>query len=165
MSLSVDTEFPPGHASELARMRAIGCLHGLVLAVAFALSTGHTLDELVDFGLGGFEGGGYYDDWAQQHGRGEGALDAFVREFVRGRAMIYDRSEVSLVGDTYRVTSPLWFWAETPEFFFYYGLTPEEFSQYTRRLAEENARRLGIDLTLTYADGQEVAQIRSERLQ
>ncbi|MEI9997380.1 MAG: hypothetical protein WDM91_22490 [Rhizomicrobium sp.] len=129
-----------------------------MLATAFARSRGATFEDLAGFGLGGFHDGGYHEAWIEVNGAGN--VEAFVKDFVSGREMIYDTCKIVERADAIEIHTDLWFYDETPEFFFYYDTTPEEFSRYVVVLGERNARMLGIDLVLEHKAGREKAVVR-----
>ena len=142
----------------MLRMRATGCLHALTLAYTFARENGHSAMDLASYSLDCFEEGGYYDVEDKTEASFE-TIKAYAAEFMRGRRMIYDNISLSETAGQLTVKSELWHWKNPPEFFFYYDLTPEEFSSYTSLLATENARRKGIPFHIEYDGGFEIAQI------
>jgi len=162
---------PPLSASELqalgveplspaakAAHRAGGALHHLVALVALGRVRGLTAAELAEWNLTQAEERGYYAEWVHRHGAGN--VDAYLKDFLGGRAVLYDESLVERVPDGYDVTTRIWYHDEVPESFFYHDVSLEEFSAYVASLASANARRCGVEVTLEHAHGCEVARIR-----
>ena len=153
-SLGVEPMSPAAKATH----RAGGTLHHLVALVAFGRDRGLTAAELAEWNLTQAEERGYYAEWIGRHGAGN--VDAYLKDFLSGRAVLYDESTVERVPGGYDVTTRIWYHDELPESFFYYDVSPEEFSEYVVSLASANARRCGVEVTLEHANGREIARIR-----
>lgn len=141
-----------------AAHRAGGALHHLVALVALGRDRGLTVAELAEWNLTQAEERGYYAEWIHRHGAGN--VDAYLKDFLGGRAVLYDESIVERVPGGYDVTTPIWYHDEVPESFFYHDVSLEEFSAYVASLASANARRCGVEVTLEHANGHELARIR-----
>jgi hypothetical protein len=153
-ALGVEPMSPAARAAH----RAGGVLHHLVALVALGRDRGLAAAELAEWILAQAEERGYYAEWIGRHGAGN--VDAYLKDFLGGRAMLYDESIVERVPGGYDVITRIWYHDEVPESFFYHDVSQEEFSEYVACLARANARRCGIDVILEHADGREIARIR-----
>lgn len=90
-------------------------------------------------------------------------LDEFVVEFIEGRALLYDDINITETKQNeYVISSKLWYKKNPPESFFYFGIDPEEFSNYIQKLAQINAEKLGITIHFSgdEANDKEIAHIK-----
>lgn len=146
-----------------AEGRSRGMVNYIVMMLALARDKGMAPRELVEWVHSHFEERGHYDETVFRYGLGN--RDLFLRDFLSGRRLLYDHSDVFLHEDgSYEVTSPSWLEKEHPEIFFYFDVELSEFVEYVKILGEAKAERLGIDLQLTRADGIERAVIRSRHV-
>ena len=68
---------------------------------------------------------------------------------------VQERDDGSIV-----VQTPLWFLKENPDFIFTLDLSKEELSEYIVEMAEEKARKLGINLSIIHRNKTEIAILR-----
>ncbi|HKE14640.1 MAG TPA: hypothetical protein VKB80_07240 [Kofleriaceae bacterium] len=143
----------------LVEGRALGALTHLVAKLRLARDFGLAPDALATWSLDRHGERGYHDEWIAAHGRGN--LERFLGDFLAGRSVLYDESWVTVQVGGFEVRSRIWYHDELPEAFFYFDVSPEEFTDYVIALGCENARRLGVELTLVHEDGFERAVIRA----
>lgn len=145
--------------SALARVRALGALTHLIEKVRLGRELGMTPRELAIWSLDQYGERGYHDEWIAVHGRGN--VDQFVDDFIGGRSVLYDECQiVRRDGAVIELRSRIWYHEEVPEAFFYFDVTTDEFTEYVVNLAQDNARRVGIDLTIRHHAGIEHAEVR-----
>ena len=88
-------------------------------------------------------------------------LKTFLNAFLEERRTFFDYSTVEEREDgSIVVQTPLWFLRENPDFLFTLDLVKEDLSESIIELAEEKARRLGIDLSTIHHNGTETAILR-----
>jgi hypothetical protein len=140
-----------------ATHRAHGALHHLVALVALGRDRGMTMHELAEWNLSQAESRGYYGDWIERNS--EDKVGAYLRDFVAGRAVLYDESTVARIPGGYEVSTRIWYHDDVPEIFFYYDVSLEEFSDYVIALAAGNAARCGVAVDVKHADKTETIRI------
>lgn len=144
---------------KLSDKRAKEVLACLCTTLSLGRDQGLSTLEIVSWSLAKLHKNDFFSYWV--HLFGPGNTKAFLNDFLEERKNLFDYSSVAEKKDgTLIVQTPLWFYKTTPETFFYLDLTAEDFSEYFIELAEEKARRLGIDLSIIHHNGMETAIIR-----
>lgn len=150
---------PPSDVKHTATERAKGVMNYIVMLIALGRDNGLGCQDMVDWIHAHYAERGYYEEWLATHGAGN--VDAFLRDFLSGRGLLYEASTFrSLDSGGYEVLTPSWYQRDLPEAFFFFDVDPDEFSQYVQILGRSHAQRLGIDLELKHEGGFERAVIR-----
>ena len=153
---------PSYQVESVAKERSRGMVNYIVMMVALARDKGMSPRDLVEWVHEHFEERGYFDETLFQYGPGNNEL--FLQEFVVGRQLLYDHSDVFLLEDgSYEVQTASWMTTEQSEVFFYFDMELDDFVEYAEILAKTKAERLGITLQLTHENGIERAVIRSRQ--
>lgn len=157
-----ELSIPPLQTESVAKERSRGIVNYIVMMVALARDKGMSARNLVEWVHEHFEERGYFDETLFQYGPGNKEL--FLQEFLIGRRLLYDHSDVFLLEDgSYEVQTSSWVATKQPEIFFYFDMELADFVEYAGILAQTKAERLGIDLQLTRENGIERAVIRSRQ--
>ena len=149
---------PLEHFEKLSSKRAKETLTGMCMALSLGIDQGLSIKEIVSWSLTKLHKNDYFSYWV--HLFGPGNTKEFLNEFLDERKNLFDYSGISEEDGTLIVQTPLWFYKEIPETFFYLDITPEDFSEYFILMAEEKARMLGVDLSIIHHNGMETALIR-----
>lgn len=133
----------------LLKKRSRGIVNYIVMLVSLGEERGMSFSDIVEWIHSHYEERGYYDYFIHQNGYGN--VSEFLSLFVEGRKLLYDRVEIfnQVPNEEYEVLTYTWYDDEPPETFFYFDFDAKKFSTYASLLAIKNAKRLGIDLTIT----------------
>ncbi|WP_019743658.1 GNAT family N-acetyltransferase [Bacillus altitudinis] len=132
------------------------------IAMLMALARDHELneDDLINWIHSKLSAIGYFQEKNRLFTQNK--LDEFVVEFIEGRALLYDDINITETKQNeYVISSKLWYKKNPPESFFYFGIDPEDFSNYAQKLAQINAEKLGISINFSkdQANDNEIAHI------
>lgn len=132
------------------------------IAMLMALARDHELneDDLINWIHSKLSAIGYFQEKNRLFTQNK--LDEFVVEFIEGRALLYDDINITETKQNeYVISSKLWYKKNPPESFFYFGIDPEDFSNYAQKHAQINAEKLGISINFSkdQANDNEIAHI------
>jgi hypothetical protein len=144
------------NSSQFNKDQALGMVSHLAALIALNRHFGRSVRELAEWMTNVIADQGYY---AEQGRLGEYRLEDFVRDFVRGRGLVYDQIEVEVRPQMATIRTHLWCLEDLPEAFYYYSVTPEEYSEFACSLAELHANRCGFNITLRHSGALETAHV------
>ena len=143
----------------LSKKRSKESLFEMAKSLSLGKDYGLSIQEICSWYLKKLYTNNHFCFWVHLHGPGN--LKAFLNDFLEERRTFFDYSTVQEREDgSIMVRTTLWYLKETPDFFFTLDLSKEEISEYIIELAEEKARRLGVDLSIVHQNGVETAILR-----
>lgn len=142
---------------ELVTIRAHSIVNYIGILLSLANEVGMTHDDLVDWVQGKYGEKGYYEQWSNLSN--ELKVENFVKLFIRGRNLLYDKISFKEEEDMYIVITETWYEKQLPESFFFFDIDPSDFGSYAANLAIQNAKKIGIKMTIEKEEGLEKAYI------
>lgn len=137
-------EYVDNQEKSLEKSKAI--VNYISMMISLAKDNGMKKRDLVNWIHSKFYQYGYFHE-KELSSLNATKLEDFVENFKNGRELLYEDVEVIKVNDyEYLVKSYKWYIEESPESFFYFDITPEEFSEYAILLASINAKKSGISI-------------------
>ena len=143
----------------LSKKRSKESLFEMAKTLSLGKDCGLSVKKVCSWYISKLSGNNHFSFWVHLHGPSN--LKAFLNNFLEERRNFFDYSTVQERDDgSVVVQTPLWFLKENPDFFFTLDLSKEELSEYIIELAEEKAKKLGIDLCIIHHNKIETAILR-----